>query len=855
MAYLQSGTPWDSGSSATISLTVPDGVTTDQTVLIQGIGSAPAPATVSAVSGGITFTTLLPVTAYTNGFAFLIKGTGLSAGATISLTFDKSSLVLVSHHYFDNDFGALGTVGTVSSGSAAVTAPSITTNAGQSVLVIACDRNSTAAGGPSSVNSAGYTVTQLAYEASTFSGTYGQNYIAELSAAGTASGDTTVTFGDTTAKTNLMAVMIPELGTAPTGEVGFITAGQAIKDGSSQSSYTLTVPDGITNADSCLFSLSGFSNTAIQMSAAATAGTLTPVVTPRTTGTNSLGVWIGTGMQAGDQVTLSSSSGSMYTAEHWYFKGALTLGDIWQSPTAGTSDQAPSVTVGTGNNLYAFNSFRSTTDVSPYTVTNANGYDTSQLYTSYDTLSYGNTGLFQIAASAGASGITTIDMANAPVRQNGFAFHIVESNPVPPAPQVTVAWLNSLATTSVRAGWIVRNISSVRMVVSEQSDLSSPLYSTPVTVSADGWVTTIVTGLTRNTQYYVGLEADGVVLSDGRIQGKTLDDSGPESYVVLSGSCQYTGSNPAVFNQMATENALFFSHQGDLHYGDTTDAATWRNDFVSSMTAPNFVNFYSKLPMQYCYDNHDWAGQGSDGVSWASDVNPATMVRELTGEYPGTTELYRTWVHGRVRYIRLDQWSTRSDQNDPDTDAKRFMSDEQEQWFYTTLESAKEPLIVLFSNWPMYHNVGGGRWGSYPNQTSRLKAWIAAHPSVLNRMICIGGDSHSVCADTGANQNALGYIPTLNASPFAQAGGLAGGSWDIANLDVDNARGYYSRLTITDDGHNLKFVWDAVQDDGTIMATYTRTVGTPTVWDGVSELPTTVSIWDGTREATGSMDI
>lgn len=435
----------------------------------------------------------------------------------------------------------------------------------------------------------------------------------------------------------------------------------------------------------------------------------------------------------------------------------------------------------------------------------------------------------KVLAAAGAVGATTITYPNAQA-SNSMAF-LLGIRPGVVAPVVGFAWTSGVEETALRAAWSIANATSIRMVVSQDVGLVfEAKYSAAVTVPANGWVTARVTGLLPDYPYYIGIEADGVLLAGGRLSGRTMG-AHPYGLTFITGSCQYTGSNHAVFDQMRAENAQFFIHQGDLHYADTSDETTWRNALVSSLTAPKFAQLLSTITMPYTWDNHDYAGQGQEANDWDEVNNPQKFIRELMGEFPAAGEIYKTWVSGPVRFIQTDQWSERSPDEDPESSTKRCMTQAQEDWLYATLEAATEKLIIWATLWPLYRSVPGGRWGSYTTQRDRIKAWLAARPAIRAKLVGIGGDSHSVSADTGVNQDALGLIPTLNASPLNQTGGLPSGTWDIVNFDTVDADGYYSLVTITaSPGNPITLLWQAKNQAGAVIGSWTKTwTDAPTV--------------------------
>lgn len=572
-------------------------------------------------------------------------------------------------------------------------------------------------------------------------------------------------------------------------------------------------------------------------------------------------VWVVTGVQAGDTLTTVSAQGNrQFTVlpfTQQLFVGVPVARTVSGKTTTVAGPAAPTA----GRTQYSVFIGRTNTTGTP-TYAHSGSLTVTQDFF-YDRGDTASDPAIDIAVAhtdwtTGATGSVTITYPGASNTLNGMGFYVEEAAVAAPSPSVSLLWPNSMEATAVRAGFIVADTTTTKLAVSATSDMASPTLSAGVTTTDGLWHSQRVTGLTAGTDYYVQLECDGVLTGDV-MAVHTLEPGEQISYTFLTGSCQDTGANGVVFDQMATESADFFVHQGDLHYADTSSEATWRAAFLSSMNAAKFKAMRSKWAMDYIYDNHDWAGQGNEADDWDPSVNPRAFVKELAGEYPLTGNLYKTWAHGRVRFFHTDMWTERDPDEAVESSTKRCMSQAQEDQFLADLEAATEPVLVWFTHWPLYTTLANGRWGSYTTQRDRIKAWLDARPGVRLRMVAIGGDSHSVSSDSGANQSAFGLIPTLNASAFSKTGStVPSGTWDIVNYDVPDANGVYSRVTVTDDGRTVTLLWEAVDDTGAVVSTasWTRKVGTVTVSDGAGgEVPATVSVWDGTAEAPASLEL
>ncbi|WP_157802475.1 hypothetical protein [Sediminihabitans luteus] len=508
---------------------------------------------------------------------------------------------------------------------------------------------------------------------------------------------------------------------------------------------------------------------------------------------------------------------------------AITVGTVWKRASSTTSNKAPSINVVTAGSLAlafmleASNTGEKETDVSP---TGLPRWFFSRQATAIESIQaqYVDNAPVGLTSEANA---TYLNAAS-----SGIGVQIV----VPPAPAgavapPTAAYATITAQTynSLRIGAKVTDADTVTATAVPVGG-GATVGASPVVPSASGWVSVKLVGLNAGVEYDVTLTSAGVALTT--VSGSTLTPQ-RSSFVVVTGSCQGNATDPVVFNQMATDNADFFVHQGDLHYRDTQDETTWRAGVDMALATARMKAFIASTPMFYRWDNHDWGGSLTWRDSPVSAFAPSA-IRELFGsDFPHPKALYQTFTHRGVRFVDTDQWTLRDEAlTTPSSDGapgKSMWSIEQREWFFDTLTSSTEALIVWFTSFPLYSNrIGGGRWGNYLEEISVIENFFDTHPEIRARIVAVGGDSHSVCADDGAS--AMWHVPSLNASPFSQSGGLASGAWNIANLDVPDDRGYYSRLSFDWTGPDeLGFTWEAVQDDGDVVATWSNTY--PREWE------------------------
>lgn len=403
---------------------------------------------------------------------------------------------------------------------------------------------------------------------------------------------------------------------------------------------------------------------------------------------------------------------------------------------------------------------------------------------------------------------------------------------------------------------------------------------TPVTAVADtdsGWGHVTFTGLIADTEYMAVFFVDGVEQTDVALVGHTFPTPGaPTSFTMVTGSCQFTGSNHPVWDRIREDSPRVLAHMGDLHYGDATTESAWRTAVESSLTAPRMKALLEQTPLHWAWDNHDRiitnvGGAGTPLNLGTTDQATNVAWRKMAGVdgWASADTVGRTWVIGRVRFIQTDNWTAKSDP-DAGVTPRTFLGAAQKQWFKDTLEAATEPVIVWLCQWTGQEHANG-RWMSFPEETQELEAFINARPAIKAKIVMIGGDSHSLQVTDGSRTTAQGQrfagIPNYNISGFNRTGtsGVGTPGWLVDQPLRTSAQpeadwGGYSRVTVTDDGQMLTFHWEGVRVGPTgatdIMYEQTLTFGS-TGWqieDTTTGERLTPIYWDGSTETVLEID-
>ena len=223
-------------------------------------------------------------------------------------------------------------------------------------------------------------------------------------------------------------------------------------------------------------------------------------------------------------------------------------------------------------------------------------------------------------------------------------------------PFVEFVWSGAVSLTSATVKAKIRyDSTAVRLLVSENEDLSNPIYSEVYAARLEEnnrVVSLPISPLRPDTQYYYLIEADGVVDPTQRGKFRTFPRS-PASFSFAFGSCAETGSAHPIFETIRSLNPLFFLHTGDMHYLDipVNDRNLFRAGYDTVLASPTQAALYREVPLVYMWDDHDYGPNDSDAFAPGREAARLTY-QEYVPHYPlsagrGVTFLFTTlfqWV-------------------------------------------------------------------------------------------------------------------------------------------------------------------------------------------------------------------
>lgn len=381
------------------------------------------------------------------------------------------------------------------------------------------------------------------------------------------------------------------------------------------------------------------------------------------------------------------------------------------------------------------------------------------------------------------------------------------------SPFASGPWSGNITATSATA--VIHGSApalSVRWVVSERVDLSSPLYSPTVqTAAATGNVTKFeIQGLRPATDYYYGFEVNGTLRSESTSRGRFRTfPLGAASFKIAFASCgDYRPADQSAYAAILAEQPLLFLNTGDLHYSDTnsTNPADYRNNYDGVLTQPTQAALYRGVPVAYMWDDHDYCGNDSDGASSGRDT-ARQVYGEFVPHYPlpvADGSLGQAFTIGRVRVILTDLRSASSPLTSVDNAAKTHLGAAQKTWFKQELITARDagfPLILWISPTPWIGAAGTGvdAWSVYATERREIANFLKTN--LIKNVVLLCGDMHALAYDDGTHSDYAdgGGAPliVLHAAALTSAGSSKGGPYTAGPLPGSQQ---YGMLEITDNG-------------------------------------------------------
>lgn len=381
----------------------------------------------------------------------------------------------------------------------------------------------------------------------------------------------------------------------------------------------------------------------------------------------------------------------------------------------------------------------------------------------------------------------------------------------------TQGWILVGGVTSTSATFRVRSqgeVSGVTLVVSESESLSKPILEQILGKGVDDELvySVNVTSLQPQTTYYYATlrsESPTTILRRGNFRTPATEGQ-PFNFKIAVAGCSWTGSKSDIYRYMAAQDPLFMLHLGDFHYEDIS-----ANDLELRINAVDLVlgsdsqrELYSKVPIAYTWDDHDWMGNDS-GEREKEPGARETALKSYQIAFPhhalalegDAVPLYQAFTIGTVRFIISDLRSEANETN--------MYSTEQRDWLFNELSQADQYDFVIWASskpWIGEVDLGDDNWTGQPNDRKELSEFISTTLGKAQNLLAVSSDAHMLAFDDGSNtyygndDGALSF-PILQSGPMDRLGSVKGGPFSDGCYTVIRERNHqYSTISFEMNG-------------------------------------------------------
>jgi hypothetical protein len=348
-------------------------------------------------------------------------------------------------------------------------------------------------------------------------------------------------------------------------------------------------------------------------------------------------------------------------------------------------------------------------------------------------------------------------------------------------------------------------VSSARLRVSLNADLSVPVYSAPVIPDSAGVAKATIEGLSARTRYYYGWELDGENYSSAGGSVRTLPATGQAtSYTVIAASCNRSNTVFNVGDNIETIDPDVVIHTGDINYFDTAvdDPGVYRGQYDHFLNITKVQNVIRKYPFVYLWSDHDYGTNNSDETNVGKRAVRAAYKQYWPHYQLAQPELGIDQVPilvGRVWFILLDERSYRTPSLSTDDASKTRWGAQQKQNFKDFCLAHRNAPKIVVGDGPWIANVStDDHWGRYTRERAELVDFFATNN--IRNLIWLAGDMHAVASDDG--RNSPGGIPVFQGAPWDQSASQKGGPYQNGPFPASGTTivQQYGRIDVIDTG-------------------------------------------------------
>ena len=216
----------------------------------------------------------------------------------------------------------------------------------------------------------------------------------------------------------------------------------------------------------------------------------------------------------------------------------------------------------------------------------------------------------------------------------------------------------------------------------------------------------------------------------------------PARFKIAVSSCIRHEKNHSSFTHMLERRPSFQILLGDNVYADTTDHAELFKAHLAERRVPEFAAVIQDIPTYATWDDHDFAGNNSDGTAPGKEQSLEAFKQLWANPGAGTDEVPGVFYRFRwadVDFFVLDGRYHRSPNTAPNDDKKRMLGDGQFRWLAEGLKASDATFKVIAQGSVLSLDETDG-WLTFDFARERIFRLIADHR--IAGVLWVSGDLH-----------------------------------------------------------------------------------------------------------------
>lgn len=279
----------------------------------------------------------------------------------------------------------------------------------------------------------------------------------------------------------------------------------------------------------------------------------------------------------------------------------------------------------------------------------------------------------------------------------------------------------------------------------------------------DHCLTWTAKGLQAATRYRYRVTHSGKVIADAPEQmfiTPPNTDQPAKIRLAISSCAREDAGSRTVWNRMAQENVDAVLLLGDTPYIDSTRLAVQMRRHDEFAAVPEYQKLLQSRPCWWTWDDHDFAGNDSSGLSLGKENSRYAFQRyRPQSQYgDGQNGIYTSFRYGPIEVFLLDtRWFAMTQASFADPVKPGLLGDAQWDWLQKGLTASSAPFKILASGiiWDDKENGENDDWGTYKHELSAIKRFIGEQK--ISGVVMMGGDIHASRVLRYPTKDVVGY--------------------------------------------------------------------------------------------------